>query len=209
MNTLKAEKRDLAIKAKKLRRQGLVTGSIFGKDMDGAVAIQMDKKDVDRLLRTDNKGSQVSIEIGSEKRLCLIKEIQFDTLKGTVTELDFQALNANEKVRSQAEIILVDPDVRNEGIVEQHIEAVEFRAYPKDLVDRIKIDMKPYKIGDVIKVSDLEIAKNPDIHLITPADEIVVSVSEIRNTVEEPAADATTSDAAAPAADAAAPAAKA
>lgn len=203
MNTLKAEKRDLAVKAKKLRREGLVTGSIFGRDLDGALAIQMDKKDVDRLLKTDNKGSQVTVEIDGEKKLCLIKEIQFSTLKGTVAELDFQALNANEKVRSSAEIILIDPDVRSEGIVEQHMEAVEFRAFPKDLVDRIKIDMKPYKIGDNIKVSDLEIAKNPDIHMITPLDEIVVSVSEIHTKLEDTTAAADTT--AAPA-DAAAPA---
>ena len=30
MNTLKAEKRDMSIKAKKLRREGFVTGCIFG-----------------------------------------------------------------------------------------------------------------------------------------------------------------------------------
>ena len=29
MNTLKAEKRDMSIKAKKLRREGFVTGCIF------------------------------------------------------------------------------------------------------------------------------------------------------------------------------------
>ena len=29
MNTLKAERRDMTIKAKKLRREGFVTGSIF------------------------------------------------------------------------------------------------------------------------------------------------------------------------------------
>ena len=31
MNTLKAEKRTLAVKAKKLRREGYVTGNVFGK----------------------------------------------------------------------------------------------------------------------------------------------------------------------------------
>ena len=33
MNTLKAEKRDLAVKAKKLRREGYVTGNVFGKEL--------------------------------------------------------------------------------------------------------------------------------------------------------------------------------
>ena len=180
MNTLKACKRDLSVKAKKLRREGLVTGSIFGRDLEGAIAIQMDKKDVDRVLKTQNKGSQVVIDIDGDKKLCLIKELQFNTLKGAVTEMDLQALNENEEVRSSAEIILVE---------------VEFRALPKNLVDRIKIDMKQYKVGDNIKVSDLEIAKNPEIHLLTPADELVVSVSEIHSKGEAaPAAEETAAE---------------
>ncbi|MFR6140953.1 MAG: hypothetical protein ACLUIY_14395 [Dorea longicatena] len=31
MNTLKAEKRSMDVKAKKLRREGYVTGNVFGK----------------------------------------------------------------------------------------------------------------------------------------------------------------------------------
>ena len=37
MNTLSAEKRDMQIKAKKLRREGFVTGNVFGKNMEGDV----------------------------------------------------------------------------------------------------------------------------------------------------------------------------
>ena len=33
MNTLKAEKRTLDVKAKKLRKEGYVTGNVFGKEM--------------------------------------------------------------------------------------------------------------------------------------------------------------------------------
>ena len=34
MTTLKAEKRTLDIKAKKLRREGYVTGNVFGREMN-------------------------------------------------------------------------------------------------------------------------------------------------------------------------------
>ena len=33
MNTLSAEKRDMQIKAKKLRREGFVTGNVFNKKL--------------------------------------------------------------------------------------------------------------------------------------------------------------------------------
>ena len=34
MNTLNAEKRDMKVKAKKLRREGYIIGNLFGKDID-------------------------------------------------------------------------------------------------------------------------------------------------------------------------------
>ena len=40
MNTLKAEKRTLAVKAKKLRREGYVTGNVFGKEMKESIPVK-------------------------------------------------------------------------------------------------------------------------------------------------------------------------
>ena len=35
MNTLKAEKRSKDVKAKRLRREGYVTGNVFGREIEG------------------------------------------------------------------------------------------------------------------------------------------------------------------------------
>ena len=43
MNTLKAERRDMTIKAKKLRREGFVTGSIFGREMEETIPLKMEQ----------------------------------------------------------------------------------------------------------------------------------------------------------------------
>ena len=52
MNTLKAEKRTLDVKAKKLRKEGYVTGNVFGKEMKESIPVKMDAAAVDRLLKT-------------------------------------------------------------------------------------------------------------------------------------------------------------
>ena len=39
MNTLKAEKRSMDIKAKKLRREGFVTGNVFGKKLAESIPV--------------------------------------------------------------------------------------------------------------------------------------------------------------------------
>ena len=55
MNTLKAEKRSMDVKAKKLRREGFVTGNLFGKAIEGSIPLKMDRFEVERLLKTDHK----------------------------------------------------------------------------------------------------------------------------------------------------------
>lgn len=44
MMTLKAEKRDPQVKAKKLRREGFVTGVLYGKEMKENIALKFEEK---------------------------------------------------------------------------------------------------------------------------------------------------------------------
>ncbi|MCI5869755.1 MAG: 50S ribosomal protein L25, partial [Dorea sp.] len=108
MNTLKAERRSMDVKAKKLRREGFVTGNVFGREMKESIPVKMEKQAVDRLLKTSNKGSQIILDIDGEEYDVLIKDIEFNPLKGQVDEIDFQALVSNEKVHSVAEVVLIN-----------------------------------------------------------------------------------------------------
>ena len=81
MNTLKAEKRDMTIKAKKLRREGFVTGCIFGREMKETIPLKMTKGDVEKLLKTEGKGGRIRLEVEGEAYDALIKEVDFNPLK--------------------------------------------------------------------------------------------------------------------------------
>ena len=48
MNTLKAEKRDMSIKAKKLRREGFVTGNLFGRELEDSIPLKFDKAEIEK-----------------------------------------------------------------------------------------------------------------------------------------------------------------
>ena len=185
MNTLKAEKRDMTTKAKKLRREGYVTGVIYGREMKESIPLQMEKPAVERILKTNGKGSQVMLEVGGETYDALIKEIDYDSLKGQLLEIDFQALVSNEKVHSVAEIILLNHEAVQAGVVQQMLQEVSYKALPAALVDKIKIDVSSMKVGDTLKVEDLEIAKNPDIDLQTPLDTVFATVIEVHNAPAE------------------------
>ncbi|MDD3404291.1 MAG: 50S ribosomal protein L25 [Hespellia sp.] len=193
MNTLKAEKRDMKVKAKKLRREGYVTGNLFGRKIENSIPVKMLKKEVDQLLKTDNKGSQIMLHVDGQAYNVLIKEIDFNPLAGRVDEIDFQALISDEKVRSVAEVTLLNHDKLAEGVVQQNLQEISYSALPAALVDRVEIDLADMKIGDIIKVKDLAMAKNKDVELHCELEAVVIAVNaahvqeEAEDTEEEPA----------------------
>ena len=184
MNTLKAEKRDLAVKAKKLRREGYVTGNVFGKELEQSIPVKMLSSNVESLLKTTGKGGRILLDLDGQSYNVLIKEVDFNSMKHQITEIDFQVLVAGEKVHSVAEIELLNHDKVTNGVIQLHLEEISYRALPEALTDRIQIDLDGVKVGDSIKLKDLPFAQNPQIELLTDPESIVVSVTEVRNTEE-------------------------
>lgn len=179
MNTLKAEKRTMDTKAKRLRREGYVTGNVFGREMEGSLPVKIEKSAVEKLLKTNNKGSQIMLDVDGQSYDVLIKEIQFNPLKGQVDEIDFQALVSNEKVHSVAEIHLVNLEKLSSGVPQQMLQEISFKALPAALVEKVEVDVGPLKIGDTIRVADLPIAKDKDVDLMTDLDATVVTITEV------------------------------
>lgn len=187
MNTLKAEKRSMSIKAKRLRREGYVTGNVFGREIQESIPVKIERTAVERILKTCNKGSQIQLDVDGQAYDVLIKDISFNAMKGIVEEIDFQALVRGEKVHSVAEIILVNHDKVMNGVLQQQLPEISYKAFPEALIDKVRIDVGDMKIGDTIRVADLDIAKNKSIDLVTDPDTTVATVTAVHVAAEEPA----------------------
>ena len=177
MNTLKAEKRDMNTKAKKLRREGFVTGTVFGRELSETIPLKMEKAAVERLLKSEGKGGRILLDVEGQVYNALIKEVDYNPLKRQVDEIDFQALVNGEKVHSTAEIHLVGADMCA-GVPELMLPEISYRALPDSLTDRIQVNISHLKAGDSIKVGDLDFAKDENIELMTDLDKIVVAITE-------------------------------
>ena len=187
MTTLKVQKRDMATKAKRLRREGYITGNLFGKEIEGSIPLKIERLEAERTLRGCMKGTQIMLDVEGRMYDVLIKEIDFDATRNQTIEIDFQALVSNEKVHSVAEIVLHNKDKVVEGVLEQILKEVSYKAYPSALVDKVIVDVGNLRLGDSIKVKDLDIAKNKDIDVMTNPDSIVVNVIAVHGNDEDTA----------------------
>ena len=185
MTTLKVQRRNMETKAKKLRREGYVTGNLFGKEIEGSIPLQIEKQEAERIERECMKGSQLYLELDGKTYDVLIKEMDYRPMDHQILEMDFQALVKGEKVHSVAEVILLNKEKVTEGVLEQLLEEIAYKATPEDLVEKVEIDCAALRLGDTLKVADLDIAKNDKIDLQTDLDAPIVSILASNNEVPE------------------------
>lgn len=176
MTTFKVQKREMNKKAKQVRREGFVTGNLFGKDIDGSIPLMIERREAEKIQRECLKGSQLYLELDGKKYDVLLKELDYDSMKNQILEIDFQSLVKGEKVHTVAEIVLQHKDKVATGVLEQLLTEISYKAVPEAIIDKIDVDCSKLKLGDTLTVADLDIAKNKDIEIMTHMDTPVVSV---------------------------------
>ena len=187
MNTLKAEKRSMDIKAKKLRREGYVVGNVFGKKIEGSIPVKFHTLELEKFLKKAHKGSQIMLDVEGTQYDALIKDVAYNPVAGRIDEIDFQALVSTEKVHSVVEVVLENHDKIAEGVLQESLEEIAYKALPADLVDEVRVDVGDMKIGDVIRVKDLPIYADKKITIMTDPDAVVVALNAAHNAaVPEP-----------------------
>ena len=184
MNTLKAEKRSMDVKAKKLRREGYVVGNVFGREIEGSIPVKMPRGEVEKFLKVDGKGSQIMLDIEGTQYDVLIKDIAYNPIAGGIDEIDFQALVSNEMVHSVAEMVFENHEKILSGVFQVDLEEIAYKAYPSAIVDKVRIDVGEMKVGDVIRVKDLPLAADKDVHITTDLEAVVASVVAVHNAPE-------------------------
>lgn len=189
MDTLQTERRDMTIKAKKLRNEGYVTGNIFGHAIEGSIPVKINGRELERVLKTNGKGSRISLLLDGKTYNVLIKETQYDSMKRRYNTIDFQALVSGEMVQTTAKVEILNRDDVKEGILEQELEEISYSALPEDIVDKVVIDAAGLKLEEKILVKDLELAKNPKIRLHTDPEAMVVVVARAHKAEEETTAE--------------------
>jgi len=179
MDTYRVQRRDMEKKAKRLRREGYVTGNLFGKDIEKSIPLLFEGKEADSLRRS--RRTQMTLDLEGKKYNVLLKELHYDAAKHQIIEMDFQELVKGEVIHAAAEIVLENKEAVKEGVLQQLLSEVSYKAKAEDIVEKIQIDCSALRLGDSITVADLPVSKNEKIEVTTRPDQVVVEVIETKN----------------------------
>ena len=192
MITLKVEKRNPEVKAKKLRRDGFVCGVLYGKEMKESTPIQLTEPEALRFIKANKEGTQVMLDLDGKQ----VDALDYNSMQRQIMSLDFQALVAGETVATSVQVILENEDAA-QGIVEQTLNEVHYKADPANMLDTIVIDFKTLS-PDVreFHVKDLVIPEGKTVHITTPEDTLIFHIAEYANNGEDEVAEDSDADAA-------------
>lgn len=184
MITLKAEKRNMETKAKKLRREGFATGVLFGKERKETVPLQFEETEILRFIKEHGEGSQVLLQLEGKEIPAVVKNLDYDSMKKQVMAIDFQELVAGEKISTSVPIKLEHSESIL-GVVEQELSEIHYKADPQNLLEPIEIDFSAIST-DVreMYVKDLHLTEK-NIQLITPEDALIFKIADSEKISEE------------------------
>jgi len=181
MVTLNAEHRKTGEKSNHLRRENYVPAILYGKHLAQSIPLKLPLKETEQFLKTNTVGSRLQLVFEGESHNAMLKELAREPATGKLEHLSFVDLRSGEKVKAVAHIVITGREaLQRKGVVIQTLSEINYRALPKQLVDVITVNVENLDVNENIKVSDLEIANNPDIELLTPVENVVVTVSPIK-----------------------------
>ena len=159
---IKGDKRDVSIKTSEIRKQGKIPAVIYGADVLEHCTVT--KNEVKHLIYTPEfKTGDLSIDGKTFK--CIIKDIQWHPVTDEIRHIDFLAIKDGVKVKVEIPVRFKgdSPGVKEGGKLMQSMRKVKVKLDPKDLVDALYVDISELKLGDAVRVKDLEVADNIEV----------------------------------------------
>src|ERR1700720_1074694 len=151
---------------RKLKARGVVPAIIYGAK-DKPETLQVSKRDINAML-SHASGENILVELeiegdGGKNRLALVQEVQHSPVGGDVLHIDFHAVSMDEKIPAEGplEATGIATGVKNfGGLLEQSLRSLAVECLPRDLPDRITVDVSNLNIGDSIHVRDIQMPKD-------------------------------------------------
>lgn len=186
MLTLNVEKRDMKVNPEAIRKNGSIPAVFYGPK-EASTPIIVNAKDFTKTWKKAGQSSVIILKEGNTEHEVLIHEVDVHPLSGDARHADFYVIEKGKKVKVSVKLVYegVSPAVKDKGAILVKVRReVEVEAAPRDLPHEIKVDIsKLVEYTDVIKAKDLNISSGVELKI--GADEIIASISEAKEEVEE------------------------
>jgi large subunit ribosomal protein L25 len=183
--------------SRRLRRSGRIPAVIYGRSGQ-AVAIDLDAQEFVRGVRHISESTIVKVEVDGKEYDAFVKDTQRNIVDGDILHVDFYEVESGVSLRARVSLHLHGNPVgvREGGILETPLHEIEVECLPKDLPERIDVDISGLKVNQSLHVRDIPLGEG--VRLISGADQVVALVKFAKAEAAPAPAEAEAAAAAAP-----------
>ena len=169
-------------KVKALRENGFIAGVVYSKGKKSQ-AIKISHRQLSSLIhqhRLENIVLNLKIKDDDKHRgqPCLIKEIQYEPVKGNIIHIDFNEISLTKAIKINVPVVAKGEPIgvkQEGGSLEQILWEIEVECLPTEIPKDIEADVSLLKIGDSIRIKDISLP--PNIKVLNDTEAIVFSVA--------------------------------
>jgi len=163
--------------ARECRENGSIPAVVYGKDVP-STSIAVGVSEFIKVFRVAGKNHVIDLKVDKKKYSVLVQEAQRHPVTGAFLHLDFLTVDMKAEVHVQIPVKLVgtSPAVVAGGELHQSLDALDVKCLPADIIDAFELDISLIDhVGKTLHVSDI-IVDTKKFHVLSHADEAVVSV---------------------------------
>lgn len=160
---LKVSKREVSgKKVANLRKQSLVPGVIYWKNMSQPALVQVDKNSFLKVYRQAGQSAVIQLSDWA-KNLVLIKELHIDPVTNNVLNVSFLDVKANQAIVADIPVVITWESIvtkQNIWNIDLVKDTIQVEALPFDLPQEITLDISHFQgLDDWIFVRDVDLWK--------------------------------------------------
>jgi large subunit ribosomal protein L25 len=167
--------------SRRLRKQGLVPGVLYGKASTRAIVIE--ERSLRAALNTDSglhAVLDVVVDGQSATHPSILKEYQRDPIRGHVAHVDLQEVRLDQPIQATVQLHVIGtedaPGVREGGVLSQPTTAINVEALPMEIPESIEVDVSSMEMGDTLRLEDVAV-KEGVTFLDDPHETVIATVS--------------------------------
>lgn len=147
----------------RIRSNGFIPAVLYSHGESEVV--QIPRKDFFKLFKGRISESVIfdihSKEKKDDERMAYVKDYQMDPVSGEILHVDLFRVTKGEKIHTHVPIEFVGTPkgVKLGGILEVDLREIEVECLPKDLPEKIQIDVSSMEVGDSYHVKDVVVAE--------------------------------------------------
>ena len=163
--------------ARKLRTDECIPAVVYG--LNDNVSLSVNPKELNKLIEAKGRNVLIELKVDGDKaeaRNVVLQEFQTHPLKPGWVHIDFLEIDVTKKIKAKIPVILVgvSPGEKQGGHVNHIIRALEIESLPKDIPEKIEVEMGGVELNAMIQVSDLNLSES--VSIVNNPSDVVVNV---------------------------------